>query len=192
MNLSPDNAIWILNFQVLGNVGDVKRLVEKGVQSDSFARHFGQHYTKGDKPSNPELRKKMKYQILWQGDPISCMKTFGKLNCSLCMRERIEILKAQQLPSSHLLINSNNEIFGACRHKTKFHRFLRETTNVKSTSTDEGIKPERVNNGGVDKAIKKPAQRARSMRDIIPPPGDPQFCAPIEPTRQPVVVYDIE
>ena len=108
------------------------------------------------------------------------------------MRERIEILKAQQLPSSHLLINSNNEIFGACRHKTKFHRFLRETTNVKSTSTDEGIKPERVNNGGVDKAIKKPARRARSMRDIIPPPGDPQFCAPIEPTRQPVVVYDIE
>ena len=59
------------------------------------------------------------------------------------MRERIEISKAQQLDENNL-INSCYEIFGACRHKTRFHRFLKEKQSVKSTSTDEGVKPERV------------------------------------------------
>jgi hypothetical protein len=42
------------------------------------------------------------------------------------------------------LINHCNEIYGACQHKTRFHRFLKEHTNVKNTSTDEGDKPEMV------------------------------------------------
>jgi hypothetical protein len=42
------------------------------------------------------------------------------------------------------IINNCNEIYGACRHKTRFHRFLKEHTNVKNTSTDEGNKPEKV------------------------------------------------
>jgi hypothetical protein len=41
-------------------------------------------------------------------------------------------------------INHCNEIYGACQHKTRFHRFLKEHTNVKNTSTDEGDKPEMV------------------------------------------------
>jgi hypothetical protein len=46
------------------------------------------------------------------------------------------------------LINSNKEIFGACRHKTKFHRFLRENRTVKPTSTDDGVSQKRVPGGG--------------------------------------------
>jgi hypothetical protein len=42
-----------------------------------------------------------------------------------------------------IIINCN-EIYGACWHKTRFHRFLKEHTNVKNTSTDEGNKPETV------------------------------------------------
>ena len=42
---------------------------------------------------NEQLRRIMKYQILWEVNPISCMKTFRKLNCALCMRERVEILE---------------------------------------------------------------------------------------------------
>jgi hypothetical protein len=45
------------------------------------------------KPTSDEIRKMMKVKIVWQGNVISCMKSFGKLNCSLCMRERIEILR---------------------------------------------------------------------------------------------------
>jgi hypothetical protein len=42
------------------------------------------------------------------------------------------------------IISNCNEIYGACWHKTRFHRFLKEHTNVKNTSTDEGNKPEKV------------------------------------------------
>jgi hypothetical protein len=37
-----------------------------------------------------------------------------------------------------------HEIYGACQHKTKFHRFLKEHTNMKNTSTDDGNMPEKV------------------------------------------------
>ena len=42
------------------------------------------------------------------------MKTFGKFNCKLCMNERIAIKKP---------INTNSEIYGACGHRQKFHRY---------------------------------------------------------------------
>jgi len=79
-------------------------------------------------------------KILWQGDAISCMKSFGTLKCSLCMRERLEILKKSQKEQDKL-INTCGEIYGACRHKTRFHRY---TQNINITSTDDGDTPERV------------------------------------------------
>ena len=80
----------------------------------------------------------MKVKIVWQGNAISCMKSFGILNCSLCMRERIEILRTILQNEEWKIINHCNEIYDACWHKTRFHRFLKEHTNVKNTSTDEG------------------------------------------------------
>jgi hypothetical protein len=129
------------------HLNDVRKLVLKGESSDSFADHFCRHCEDDVRPSNDKLRRLMKFQILWQGNPISCMKTFGKLNCALCMRERVEILRAHQQEKDKL-INSNKEIFGACRHKTKFHRFLRENRTVKPTSTDDGVSQKRVPGGG--------------------------------------------
>ena len=35
----------------------------------------------------------VKMSILWYGDPISCDKSFGKLNCRLYMKERVLILE---------------------------------------------------------------------------------------------------
>ena len=66
------------------------------------------------------------------------MKTFGKLNCTLCMNERLEILKAKGMDKflkNKKMINSSNEIYGACRHKPKFHRYALSTPS----STDEGL-----------------------------------------------------
>ena len=66
------------------------------------------------------------------------MKSFGKLNCSLCMNERLQILKAQKsekFSKTKKLINSSRELCGACRHKSKFHRYrFRDPP-----STDEGL-----------------------------------------------------
>jgi len=41
------------------------------------------------------------------------------------------------------LINSNSELFGGCRHKTRFHRYTMNG-DIQS-STDDGLVPERVN-----------------------------------------------
>jgi hypothetical protein len=130
------------------HLNDVKKLVTKGTKSDSFASHFAHHCKKEVKPTSNELRKMMKVKIVWQGNAIqgnviSCLKSFGKLNCSLCMRERIEILCTVH-QEEWKIINHCNEIYGACRHKMRFHRFLKEHTNVKNTSADDGDKPEKV------------------------------------------------
>ena len=99
------------------HLGDVVKLVNKDEKSDSFASHFASH-CEGDndketKLKRKDVRSKVKVEIIWQGDAISCMKSFGQLNCSLCMRERLEILKmSKQDPEN--LINSKSEIYGAC------------------------------------------------------------------------------
>ncbi len=72
------------------HLNDVKKLITKGIKSDSFTSHFANHCKKETKPTNDELRRMMKVKIIWQGNAISCMKSFGKLNCSLCMSERID------------------------------------------------------------------------------------------------------
>ena len=79
-------------------------------------------------------------EVIWKGNPISCSKSFGKLNCTLCMKERLAILKTLgDKDNKRRLINSNTELHGACRHKPKFHRFTHYTS-----STDDGQKsPER-------------------------------------------------
>ena len=78
----------------------------------------------------------MEVEVIWKGNPISCVKSFGKLNCTLCMKERLAILNAlRDKEGKKKLINSNNELNSACRHKPKFHRFTQYTS-----STDDGQK----------------------------------------------------
>ena len=45
------------------------------------------------------------------------------------MKERTEILKASY-NQEYILINNNSEIYGSCRHKTRFHRFTRNNTGT--------------------------------------------------------------
>ena len=115
---------------------------EREEREEHFApktAHFAQHFNKGDSVPRSEVRKVLDVEFLWQGKPISCMKTFGKNTCSLCMRERCCILDAcNENPKK--LINSKSEIYGGCRHRTRFHRLVRNNT----TSTDDGAKPEKV------------------------------------------------
>ena len=57
------------------------------------------------------------------------------------MKERLEILKfSDKNKNQNKLINTCGEIYGACRHKTRFHRYTMNNT----TSTDDGVNPERV------------------------------------------------
>ena len=75
--------------------------MNKGEIYDSFAKHFSKHFrndglNKNDQISSKDVREITRVSILWQGNPISSMKTFGKINCNLCMMERLEIIKAMR------------------------------------------------------------------------------------------------
>jgi hypothetical protein len=67
----------------------------------------------------------------------------------------------------------------------RFHRFLKEHTNVKITSTDEGNKPEMVykydNWDGLSDLddSQESSPRPAGISDVIPPPGALDICTPI-------------
>ena len=103
---------------------DVQLKIIKNKNSDSFAHHFSKRFKK--KPTCKELRNSCNFKILWQGNPISLSKTFGKSSCRLCMKERILILEQSRRNSSNL-INKCSEIYGSCRHKPCFHRLTIST-----------------------------------------------------------------
>jgi hypothetical protein len=124
---------------------DVRKLVLTEQRSDSFASHFADFF---DPPRNPRERLKIrdqleiKVEVIWQGRPLSVVKTFGTKGCALCSKERIEILKIAR-NNPELAINSCQEVYGWCRHKPRFHRYPAS----QKPSTDDPAPPgERVAN----------------------------------------------
>ena len=64
----------------------------------------------------------MKFKVENQLNPIGSMKSFTKLNCNLCIEERLMILKNIH-DKRATIMNKNLDIYGAFRHKTTFHLF---------------------------------------------------------------------
>jgi hypothetical protein len=117
-----------------GHVQDVKKLFINDKKSDSFATHFASLVPEGTAKKNVKDFVKIKVDILWQGDPLSCVKTFGTKNCKLCSKERYSIIKLTR-ETPNLAVNKCNEVYGACRHKPRFHRF--DHSGNANSSTDE-------------------------------------------------------
>ena len=122
------------------------------LRHDDSCRYQHQHfasYFKNNEGNNSitkgDVRSITNIEILWQGKPISTVKTFKNLNCSLCTRERLEIYKAMKLNkknNTNFLINTLNELYGGCRHVPKFHRFC----HICPKRADEA-KAEKLENG---------------------------------------------
>ena len=91
------------------------------LRSDTFAKHFQSHFPKDATPQ--QIRSNVELSILWEGDPLSCVKTFQQAKCRLCTNERLHILYGSFNKKVNLM-NRRSEIYGACCHKPKFHRFL--------------------------------------------------------------------
>jgi hypothetical protein len=123
------------------HVQDVKNLITRNHRSDSFAAHFGKIIPSNTEKSKIRQHVKIKVDILWKGLPLSCVKTFGTKTCKLCAKERYAIL-TQLFKDPNGTINKCPEVYGACRHKPRFHRF--ETTKNVAASADEAEKAERV------------------------------------------------
>jgi hypothetical protein len=70
-----------------------------------------------------------------------------------------------------------NEICGACQHKMRFHRFLKEHTDVKNTSTDDGDKQEKVykydDRDGLSDSddSQESSPHLACIYNVTPPPG---------------------
>ena len=120
--------------------------------SNTFASTFCQLIPEKDERGIPVVRAdsskyiKLKIEILWKGNPLSVVKTFHSKKCILCARERLYIIRALRL-NPEKTINKNNELFGACHHHTKFHRFGKTDSNKANNNTDESIMDERVLSG---------------------------------------------
>ena len=54
------------------------------------------------------------------------MKSFRTRSCILCMKERWFIFKHRK-SNIQSVLNMNLEVHKGCKHKTKFHRFVRES-----------------------------------------------------------------
>ena len=95
--------------------------------------HLAQVWRRNTKsiPTAGMLREALDYNILWQGDPFSCSKTFGKLTCKLCQKERVALLRHSWMDEANML-NDRNEIHGSCRHRARFHRLT-----LKRSGTDD-------------------------------------------------------
>ena len=142
-----------LKTRINQHLGDVCSLVNQGKTSDSFTKHFAQHHTvaRETKLKIGEARKLVEVSIEWQGNPISCNKSFGKLNCTLCMKERLIILEhSRKNPTT--IINTSSEFYGACRHKPRFHRYPKKLYNP---STDDERSSEKVQSQIIDNSPEK-------------------------------------
>ena len=124
-------AVYIGNTQQFfkermnGHYQDVRSLVRHNVLSDSFARSFARHFKPKSQIKADEVRKLVNMRVLWEGNPVTLSKSFAKSTCRLCMKERMTIF-AMSRDKNVCLINSFSEIYGACRHKPKFHRFSKQ------------------------------------------------------------------
>ena len=100
---------------------------KNGQKSDSFAAHFVHHFN--NTTSRTDLRKCMTFKEINQLNPIGAMKIFTKPNCNLCMQERLTIMK-ELCEKRVTVMNTNLDIYGACRHKNTFHRFCLSTDDL--------------------------------------------------------------
>jgi len=142
---------------------EVQKPIELGKKSHSCAKHFATQFHDTN-PSPASQRKGITCSIIWQGNPISVVKTFATKNSALCAKERIAILK-QSRSNPQLLINSKNKINRACGHRPRFHRHAKQTT----PSADGSINDERASptHKVTTDFTKEPAQHTK-LPQILP------------------------
>ena len=128
-----------LEKRMQGHFTDVRVLRRGGNRSDSCARHFARMTHNFHDPSPALLRDMVTFHLIWKGNPLSVVKTFGAPHCLLCQQERLNIFKWMRTKPDEL-INKCNELCGACRHNPAFHRL----SSPNASSTDESSMDEKV------------------------------------------------
>ena len=112
---------------------ETKYQVNKGLMSYYFAKHFTKQFlNQSNEITVKDARDLTTLEIVWQRYPLTCAKSFGKLSCTLYMKERLEMMKALSNEPTKS-INSQRELYSACRHRPRSHRYTSYVTSI-----DEG------------------------------------------------------
>jgi hypothetical protein len=71
-----------------GHFQDVKQFVEKGTSMlDSYVKHFGVVVPSGAKAPAPGMQRSLiTCSIIWKGDPLAVVKSFGKNSCKITLQ----------------------------------------------------------------------------------------------------------
>jgi hypothetical protein len=112
-----------LKNRVGGHLQDTHRLLRDRVHSSTLTSHLSQvwqHKSNSIPTAGGVLRYALSCNILWQGNPFSCSKTFGKLSCKLCQKEPVVLLRYSWTDGSNMM-NYCSEIHGSCCHQARFH-----------------------------------------------------------------------
>eukprot|EP00542_Grammatophora_oceanica_P003096 CAMPEP_0194068284 /NCGR_PEP_ID=MMETSP0009_2-20130614/87012_1 /TAXON_ID=210454 /ORGANISM="Grammatophora oceanica, Strain CCMP 410" /LENGTH=418 /DNA_ID=CAMNT_0038721369 /DNA_START=43 /DNA_END=1297 /DNA_ORIENTATION=- len=168
------NTQQFVKIRTQQHVRDVKNLVQYNQRSDAFAYHFAKYVPRSNL-TRKEMTQCIRVEVktIWQGDPLSCVRTFGTKSCKLCFRmKRFFCIylgmqcRTHSLVGKHILgescklcfrekiailelirkhpfkaINVLNEIHGACRHKPRFHRFIKRNMYSTDESSEDENRP---------------------------------------------------
>ena len=59
-----------------------------------FATYFARQVKDHDSEITvKDVRDFTTLEIAWQGNILTCIKSFGKLSCMMCIKERVDIMK---------------------------------------------------------------------------------------------------
>ena len=99
---------------------DVSQKVIKDNHLEYFSDQFFKQFTQ--KPIPQQCCDIISFQILILLNPIDLMELWGKLSCTPCIKQRIEIVN-HLICSYILFINSCLEVYRSYHHIPIFHRF---------------------------------------------------------------------
>jgi len=105
---------------------EAQKLVNLGKKLDPHTEHFATQFHDTN-PSPVNQHGGTTCGTIWQGIQMSSVKTCATKNCALCAKERIATLK-QSRSNPQLLVNSDNEICGACGHRLRFNMCAKQAT----------------------------------------------------------------
>ena len=109
-----------------GHFNNTVKYVKEGKLTDTFGAHFGDLLLANGRPpgdatgKTEHVQNLVETRVIWQGNPLKLMRGVGTEDCHLCMAEHIQILKFFKAKDPRI-INSINEIYSACQHKSCFH-----------------------------------------------------------------------
>ena len=81
------------------------------------------------------------HEILYEGNPLKMVKTYGSNKCILCMEERLAIFK-ESCRNKKKIINKRDEIYTTCNHNVYFHHYSKNTEELTGAAKKDFICPE--------------------------------------------------